>query len=146
MLSYIKLLISPATKLLEKGVDYADTKQKIKAAKQVRADELAAEVHKSKIKSIELGDLTNAELDKTANQRMPWADDLTYALWLIPIPLAFFPSTLPHVIAGFEAIGNFPKEYTYSLGMMMISVFGYRKLVLPIVETIISKSLIGRKH
>ena len=118
-------LISPITEVV-KG------KQAIKKA-----------VTESKIKRIEAKEMTDIELDKLSRENSGWMDDISFYLFLMPMVLAFYPPALPHIQAGFIALESMPQWYQYGLGMMLISVWGYRKLVSPIVEAV-AKAWLGR--
>ena len=125
ILSLLGGLISPITEVV-KG------KQAIKKA-----------VTESKIKRIEAKEMTDIELDKLSRENSGWRDDISFYLFLMPMVLAFYPPALPHIQAGFIALESMPQWYQYGLGMMLISVWGYRKLVSPIVEAI-AKAWLGR--
>ena len=125
ILSLLGGLISPITEVV-KG------KQAIKKA-----------VTESKIKRIEAKEMTDIELDKLSRENSGWMDDISFYLFLMPMVLAFYPPALPHIQAGFIALVSMPQWYQYGLGMMLISVWGYRKLVSPIVEAV-AKAWLGR--
>ena len=116
--------------------EYFTEGQKIKAAKQHRKDELKKLNLEAKLESIKNSEKSNTEMDKEAENRIPWADDLTLVLFLLPFVLAFCPPALPHIQAGFEALDKMPEWYKYSIGMMLVSVWGYRNLVAPIVTSV----------
>ena len=134
------------TNIIEPISTYFAEKSKIKAAIGKRKDELIKLSLEAKIKHIENSQETNLSLDKiNGSDPIPWANDLTLILFLLPFVLAFYPPALPHIIAGFAALDNMPEWYKYSLGMMLVSVWGYRNLVSPIVQSIAKAYLSTKK-
>ncbi len=113
--SFLSALVSPVT-------EYVKGKQAINKA-----------VVKSKINKIERGQVSDIELDSTARQTAGWMDDISFFVFLSPALLCFYPPALPHIKAGFTALATMPEWWQYALGMMLISVWGYRKLVSPII-------------
>lgn len=132
--SILKAIASPVTQYLE-------GRQEIKKGKQ----EINKAVVAAKIKRISEAQASDIEIDKIERQNAGWMDDVSFALALAPATLAFYPPALEHITAGFIALEAMPQWYQAALGMMLVSVWGYRKLVGPIIGTIVSKSLIGKK-
>ena len=129
--------------LIKGGFGIFKEKQRIKAA-VVEAKIINREAKvQSQIKSIERGELSDIELDSQARQQAGWMDDVSFFVFLLPALLAFYPPALPHIAAGFRALEMMPPWYQYALGMMLISVWGYRKLVGPIIQSIV-KSYLGK--
>jgi len=124
---FFTALISPVTEVV-KG------HQRIKKAK-VDAE----------IKRIQQGTDADIQMDAQSNSRIWWADDLTFFLGTLIIALSFYPPAVPAIKAGFLVLEGMPDWFLYGYGMMMISVWGYRRLVLPIVEVIVKKSIMGKK-
>ena len=124
--------------------EYMGNRQEIKAAKSERRDELRLLSLEDKLLGIRNSSEADMQMDKGANQRIAWADDVSFAVFLLPALLAFYPPALPHIKAGFVALTAMPQWYQYALGMMLVSVWGYRKLVTPIILTI-TKAYINKK-
>ncbi len=122
---FLSALVSPITEVI-KG------KQEIKKA-----------VTLSTIKKIRTDQLTDAEMDNLSRGQAGLMDDVSFYVFLAPALLAFYPPALPHIQAGFLALESMPEWWQYSLGMMLVSVWGYRKLVSPIV-TSIAKAYLGK--
>ncbi len=121
------------TGLVEPVTTHLTARAKIKGAAKKRKDELKKLNLKSQIETAK----SNQTLDvKNGGDPIPWANDLTLILFLLPFGLAFYPPALPHITAGFTALNEMPEWYKYSLGMMLVSVWGYRNLVTPIVKTV----------
>lgn len=123
------------TGLVEPVTNHLTERAKIKGAANERKDELKKLSLESKIETAK----SNQTLDvKNGGDPIKWANDVTLILFLLPFGLAFYPPALPHIKAGFTALNEMPDWYKYSLGMMLVSVWGYRNLVTPIVKTITS--------
>ena len=76
-------------------------------------------------------------MDNNSRQLSGWMDDASFFIFLMPAVLAFYPPALPHIEAGFVALKSMPLWYQYALGMMLVAVWGYRRLVTPIVEIVV---------
>ena len=120
------------------------TNRTIKAAKDDRRHELAVKSLDNKLESIKLGNASDMAMDEGANQRIAWADDLSFLVFLMPCLFAFYAPAVPHIRAGFAILESMPQWYQVSLGMMLISVWGYRRIVTPIVE-MVAKTYLGTK-
>jgi hypothetical protein len=114
-------------------------RQKIKAAQRERSDILREKKLDAKITAIKNAQEADIEMDVNGRNIKGWMDDVSFAAFLAPAILAFFPSMVPHVEAGFRVLETMPLWYQYSLGAMLVSVWGYRRLVTPIVEIIVEK-------
>lgn len=117
--------------------------QKIKAAQKERQDELKNMELTTKLESIRNGQMADISQDTSANANAGWMDDISFYLFLLPVPLSFFPSMVPHIRAGFEVLESMPQYYQVALGLMLVSVWGYRRLVIPLVEVVV-KQLVAR--
>lgn len=114
-------------------------RQTIKAAEKERKDEIKSQELTAKIEKIKNGQLADIEMDTNARSNAGFMDDISFYLFLLPVPLAFIPSMVPHITKGFEALEAMPEYYKYALGLMLVSVWGYRRLVIPLVEVIVKK-------
>ena len=117
--------------------------QKIKAAVNERKDELKKLNLEAKIKSATASVENDMKMDEDARANAGWMDDISFYVFLAPAVLAFFPSMVEHIENGFAVLVNMPDWYQYALGMMLVSVWGYRKLVGPIVQSI-AKAWLGK--
>ena len=142
----LSLITSAFTSLIKPVSEHFKAKSAIKAATSQRKDELKKLDLEAKIKSIEKSEDVNNSLDvNNGSDPIPWANDLTLILLLIPCCLAFYPPAVPAVLAGFAALDSMPEWYKYGLAMAFISIWGYRGLVTPIVKVLVSKSILGKK-
>jgi hypothetical protein len=115
---FFKALISPIT-------DFVKGRQAIKKAEVV-----------AKIEQIERGEASNITMDQGARQAAGWMDDISFYAFLSPAFMCFYPPALPHIKAGFVALATMPLWWQYALGMMLISVWGYRKIIEPVIVSI----------
>lgn len=63
------------------------------------------------------------------NSASSWKDEWLTLLFSIPMILAFFPSMIPHVEAGFKALESMPEWYQYTLSVIVAASFGVRSAV-----------------
>lgn len=122
---------------------YLTDRQKIKAAEKERSDELKKANLDAKLEAIRAGQAADIHQDNGARANAGWMDDISFYLFLLPVPLAFFPGMVPHIHAGFQVLESMPEYYQVALGLMLVSVWGYRRLVVPLVEVVV-KQWVGR--
>tara|TARA_R110000796_G_scaffold44892_1_gene109083 strand:+ start:1522 stop:1920 length:399 start_codon:yes stop_codon:yes gene_type:complete len=118
ILGFLGTLVSPITEVV-KG------KQAIKKA-----------ITDSNIEKIRNNQMSDIDMDKLNRESAGLMDDISFYIFLSPAVLAFYPPALPHIKAGFIALEGMPQWFQLALGMMLISVWGYRKLVGPIITSI----------
>lgn len=123
--------------------NYFTEGQKIKAAQRERIDELKTMELSTKLEGIRNGQMADITQDTDARGNAGWMDDISFYLFLLPVPLAFFPGMVPHIKAGFTVLEDMPEYYQIALGLMLVSVWGYRRLVVPLVEVMV-KQWVGR--
>jgi hypothetical protein len=129
MLGILTALISPVANIITGH-------QKAKAEKVKGKQAIEAALVKSQVDKIERGDLSDIKLDQDARNHAGLMDDISFYVFLAPALLSFYPPALPHILAGFQALEKMPQWWQYGLGMMLVSVWGYRKLVSPIIMSI----------
>jgi len=127
--------------LFKAGTDIYKSNKAVKIAKDERHHELQSLKLAAKIEGIRNGSESDMKMDEEANNRIAWGDDLTLILAIIPCVLCFYPPALPAMHAGFDQIGDLPPAYLYMLGMMLVSVWGYRRVVMPIATAVAKKYL-----
>ena len=123
--------------------NYFNEGQKIKAAEKERKDVLRDKELTTKLEGIRNGQMADIDQDTSARTNAGWMDDISFYLFLLPVPLSFFPAMVPHIKAGFAALEGMPQYYQIALGLMLVSVWGYRRLVVPLVEVAV-KQWVGR--
>ena len=55
-----------------------------------------------------------------------WKDEYITILFSLPVILAFFPSMVPHVQAGFEVLKTMPEWFQIGWGVIISASFGIR--------------------
>lgn len=63
------------------------------------------------------------------NSGTSWKDEWLTILFSIPMILCFFPQTVEHVHAGFQALEEMPDWYQYTLSVIVAASFGVRAAV-----------------
>lgn len=129
------------TSLITGVTGYFTESQKIKAATKERRDQLKELELNTKLEGIRNGQESDIKMDNNARTLSGWMDDVSFFVFLLPAVLAFYPPALPHITAGFVALESMPIWYQYALGLMLVAVWGYRRLVTPIVEAVVKQYL-----
>lgn len=125
--SFFTALISPVTEIV-KG------KQQIKKA-----------ITDAKIAKVNNGQMSDIDMDKESRGLAGWMDDISfYGVYAIFI-MAFFPDTQPQIQAGFKVIEDMPMFIQGAMGLMLIRIWGFSRLLGPIVSMIVKSSVLGRK-
>ena len=120
--------------LFKQAAEIHKTNKTIKAAKDERKADLKEMALITKLEGIKSASQTDMQMDLQSENRIPWANDISFALALIPVCLCFYPPALPAMHDGFAQLEALPQWYKYMLGMMLVSVWGYRTLVGPIIK------------
>ena len=90
-----------------------------------KAEEKKA-VHEAKMVAIQQdANWENIHANNAANS---WKDEWFTILFSVPCILAFFPSMVPVVMSGFEALNAMPEWYKGFLGAAVAASFGLRGL------------------
>jgi hypothetical protein len=66
------------------------------------------------------------EMIQAESGKHSWKDEFWTIILSIPLILCFFPSMVPVVESGFEALEGMPEFYQYWLGVAILSSFGVR--------------------
>lgn len=89
--------------------------------------EFKQEVHKQKLKNVQQGRIAEAEWNNTALVHAGWKDEWLTMILSAPLILAFMPSMVPHLNAGFKTLETMPVWYQAAIGVMIAASFGYKK-------------------
>jgi hypothetical protein len=127
--------------LIEPVTGYFKDRQTIKAATKERGDELKKINLEAKLAGIKASDQNILDMDANARGLAGYMDDISFYLFLLPLPLVFIPSMQVHVMAGFAALELMPVWYQVALGLMLAAVWGYRKIVQPLILKFLGKKL-----
>ena len=125
--------------LIDGVATYFGDKQKVKAAVSERRDELKKLNLEAKITSAQAGLNSDIEQDTTSRKLAGFMDDFSfYSVWII-ILLSFYPDAQPHILEGFKTIEAMPTWFQYTVGGMLVSIWGYRRLLIPIIEIVVKR-------
>lgn len=119
------------------GGDYLKTKQEIKKVKNEGAILIEQTRITAKVRQLESDSQSAGDLDKIALQNVGWKDEYLMIIITIPTILAFIPSMVPYVKLGFTALKEMPEYYQYMLGGVYIYVFGFKRIVLKVINAFI---------
>jgi len=114
-----------------------ETRQKIKSIKNEGAIKLAQTKVNGQIKMAESDAESAGNLDAIAAKNVGWKDEYLMIIITIPTILAFIPYMVPYVNAGFEVLEKMPDYYQYMLGGVYIYVFGFKRILLKVINKFI---------
>ena len=124
--------LTAISNLIGKGVDtYRDSK-KIQAAVDARKDDLRKLEVTHNLERIANGEKSDIAQDDQARGFAGWMDDISFYFGFSICALCFFPPAVPHILAGFTAIESMPVVFQWFMGLMLASVWGYKRLITPI--------------
>ena len=111
-MSLITQLIGPAASLISGHFERKAEEKKVQ--------------HEVKLEAMK--NESNWETIHAQNSGTSWKDEWFTLLFSIPCVLAFFPSMVPVVMAGFEVLEEMPEWYKAFLGAAVAASFGLRTL------------------
>lgn len=129
--------------IISRLVDAYRDNRKIKAAVDERKDVLRKLEVTNNLERIAAGEKSDIAQDDQARGFAGWMDDISFFLGFLPLVLAFYPPAVPHITKGFEVIAAMPVVYQWFIGLMLASVWGYKRLITPIVVAV-TKTYIKR--
>lgn len=118
-----------------------ETRQKIKSIKEEGAIKLAQTKVDAKIRQAASDSDSAGDLDKIALQNVGWKDEFLMLVAVAPMILVFIPYMVPHVEAGFLALESMPEYYQYMVGGVFIYVFGFKRILLKVINAFIAARL-----
>lgn len=89
--------------------------------------ELKHAVQIQRIQNVEAGRVAEAEWNVKALENSGWKDEWFVLLLSVPLVLAFFPTAVPYVMEGFNALEQMPGWYQSGLGVAIAASFGFQK-------------------
>lgn len=98
-------------------------------ARKVREDQLEQAQLNSRIRILEEDNEHAMNMDLYMVKQSGMKRNVSFYAACTPLVMAFIPATHDTVAAGFEAIEGMPEWYRYGLAAMMVSVWGYRRLL-----------------
>ena len=97
----------------------------------------------SRLRRMEKGEDADNDLDQYFVRTHGFIQRLSFIIFLIPAIMAFTGHD-EAVMKGFEALEKMPLWYQYTLGGMMIAIWGYRKSLSKVIQT--KLNCFTRKH
>lgn len=130
VMAWYSVLAKPFTAIIEGVSDYSKGRQKIKADKARRKDELEDAKHLAQVERVKRGDITERDYDQIAqeNARNSLMDEIMIVWVLMIVTLLFIPATAPYAIAGFAALNSVPLWFQLIVVGGFISKLGLRFL------------------
>lgn len=111
-----------------------------------RKREIKERIHEKTLDNIQKGRLAEAEWNNSALKYAGWKDDWLTLLLSIPLVLAFYPSAVPGLEAGFAALEQMPLWYQSAIGVMIAASFGYKKFADAMMRTRMNKAYVLPKE
>ncbi len=111
---------------------WSDNKKRGAARLKQKDDDRSTKL-KSDLHLIESGQEADIIQDTNARGYAGWMDDISFYIMFSPVPLSFFPPAVPHITAGFEVLEGMPVEYQVCVGLMLASIWGYKRLITPLL-------------
>ena len=99
---------------------------KIKAKAEAEADYIRA---KAKVMTTAAESVADWESVMARNSGSSWKDEWLTLLFSIPLIMAFVPSMVPYVQAGFVVLHSMPDWYQYTLSVIVAASFGVRSAI-----------------
>lgn len=126
-MAWYSTLLSPLVSTIG---GYFKDKQKNKADKSKRKDELTQAKHEASVERIKRGDKAEADYDRIAQQakKNTMMDEILILWTLVIVTLLFIPATAPIATAGFVALGTAPVWFQLIFIGCYISTLGLRFL------------------
>ena len=106
--------------IIELGNTYLEGKNKKEAAKAEAEAKVMVRAAESD---------ANWESIMAQNSGNSWKDEWLTLLFSVPMILAFFPSMVDDVQAGFEVLAGMPSWYQYTLSVIVAASFGVRSAI-----------------
>jgi len=132
-------MISVATALFGGLIDLAKDWRQDRSEKRKEEHAIRKAKVKAKLDRIEAGDAHAAGLDEISLRDRGYKDDLLLYLIITPCVLAFFPSTVPWVQAGFRTLNSLPEWYLLGLLLVFVDTFGFRRLLRTALEAYVKR-------
>lgn len=133
-------------KLFDGVSGYFKTKQKIKQINAKGAIKLAQTRVDARIRQASSDADSAGRLDEIALQNVGWKDEFLMMVVTLPMILVFIPSMVPYVKSGFEALEKMPEYYQYMVGGVFIYVFGFKRIMLKVINGFIAVRFGGESY
>ena len=101
------------------------TRKKAKLDSDLRVNEAKT---KAKITRLETGQKADIAWETTSIENSGWKDEWFTIVFSIPLIMCFVPGLVDYVQAGFMALKETPDWYQWTIGILVSSSVGYKKL------------------
>ena len=140
-MSWFSMLISPVTDIVGKWQDRKTmteeqkllvTKAKVDSQIRLLEAKATATITQMQNDATAQNDLDIIAVKAQANS---WKDEALMVIFLIPFVLAFWPDAQIYIKNGFEFLkDSAPDWYTYIIWGIFISVFGFRRMFMQLID------------
>lgn len=107
-----------------------------KSERKDRVEEAKVSAH---IKRIQDDSNSATDLDMYFVKNNGFKDDISFYVFLMPAVACFIPGGAEYVREGFAALEGMPDWYQYTLGGMLIAIWGYRRVLQTFINSKVGK-------
>lgn len=115
-----------------------ETRQELKKIKNAGAIKLAQTKIDAKIRQLSSDSENAGDLDRIALENAGWKDEFLLIVVTLPAIMAFIPGMVSYVEDGFKALENMPEYYQYMFAGVFIYVFGFKRIMLKVINAAIA--------
>ncbi len=133
-LSIIKDLTMPVIGIFKE-------RQRIKAKEKERKERISEAKAEREIENIRSDKDKASDLDLYFVKNSESKRNYSFYLMSMPVALCFYPPAVQHITAGFEALEKLPEWYKIGLAGMMISIWGFRRLLMMFIHHKLGKAI-----
>ena len=108
-------------------------------AKRERADRLIAAREEREIEQAKDRESNAHSMDVIMTKRAQGKRNIVFYGALIPIAMVFHPKTRPLVLEGFETLRLLPDWYLIGMGLMFVSIWGFRAMLMMVLQSRLCK-------
>jgi len=99
-----------------------------------RADKLEQAQTDSRIRILEADNQHAINMDMYMVQQSKTKRNVSFYAASAPIAMAFIPGLHDDIMQGFQTIEKMPEWYRYGVALMLVSVWGYRRLLRAVIN------------
>lgn len=128
-MNLLSIIGSAVGSIFSMGTEYVKASQARKTATLEHELGIQKAKTNAQIKKIESSQEADIAWEKTSLDQSGWKDEFLLILYSIPLVLCFIPAMADYVERGFQVLKETPTWYQYSLGLMVASSFGHKKIL-----------------
>lgn len=125
MWGWVSNLIKPVLAPVASAVEGWQKRKTVKLESELAIARAKTDATIERIKTTTEGDIA---WENTSIGNSGWKDEYLTIVLSAPLIMCFVPGLVPYVKAGFAALAECPDWYKWSIGIMVSSAFGYKKL------------------